>query len=69
MKYQEKKDKYRNVLNKLKLNYPNYEVNCLLGGHFNQLRENITEIIKDKAKIKSIVYHAKVSFVISCTHS
>ena len=53
MKYREKKDKYRNVLNKLKLNYPNYEVNWLLGGHSNQLRENITEIIKDKAKIKT----------------
>ena len=39
IKYQEKIDKYRNVLNKLKLDYPNYEVNQLtfiidgLGGH------------------------------------
>ena len=63
VKYQKKNDKYRNVLNELKLDYPNYEMNQLtftidvLGGHSKHLRENISEIIKDKARIKSIVYH------------
>ena len=60
MKYQEMNDKYQNVLNKLKLDYPNYEVDKLtfiidvLRGHSKHLCENISEIIKDKAKIKSI---------------
>ena len=62
VKYQEKNDKYRNVLNKLKLHYPNYEVDQLtliidvLRGH-KHLCENISRIVKDKARIKSIIYN------------
>ena len=74
VKYQEKNDKYRNVLNKLKLDYSNYEVNQLtfiidvLGAHSKHLRENISEIIKDKAKIKSVVYNMQKSVLSSAAH-
>ena len=74
MKYQEKNDKYQNVLNKLKLDYPNYEVDKLtfiidvLRGHSKHLRENISEIIKDKAKIKSTVYSIHKSILSSAAH-
>ena len=76
IKYQEKIDKYRNVLNKLQLDYPNYEVNQqtfiidVLGGHPKHLRENISKIVKDKARIKCILYNMQKSvFVIICTHN
>ena len=74
VKYQEKNDKFRSVLNKLKLDYPNYEVNQLtfiidvLGGHSKHLRGNINEIIKDKARIKSIVYNMQKSVLSSAAH-
>ena len=61
IKYQEKIDKYRNVLNKLKLDYPNYEVNQLtfiinvLGGHSKLLHENISKIVKGKASVSYII--------------
>ena len=59
IKYQEKIDKYRDVLNKLKLDYPNHEVNQLtfiidvLGGHSKHPRENISKIVE--AGIKCII--------------
>ena len=71
VKYQKRNDKYRNVLNKLKLDYPNYEVNQLtfiidvLGGHSKHLRENISEVIKDKARIKSFVDNMQKSVLSS----
>ena len=74
IKYQEKIDKYRNVLNKLKLVYLNYEVNQLtfiidvLGGHSKHLRENISKIIKDKARIKCIIYNMQKSVLPSAAH-
>ena len=70
----EKIDKYRNVLNKLKLDYPNYEVNQLtfiidvLGGHSKHLRENISKIVKDKARIKCIIYNMQRSVLSSAVH-
>ena len=57
IKYQEKIDKYWNVLNKLKLDYLNYEVNQLrfiinvLGGHSKYLHENISKIVSDKLRL------------------
>ena len=74
VKYQEKNDKYRNVVNKLKLDCPNYEVNQLtfmidvLGGHSKHLRENISKIVKDKVRIKSIVYNMQKSVLSSAAH-
>ena len=74
IKYQEKIDKYRNVLNKLKLDYPNYEANQLtfitdvLGGHSKHLRENISKIVNDKAKIKCIIYNMQKSVLSSAAH-
>ena len=74
IKYQEKIDKYRNVLNKLKLDYPNSEVNQLtfiidvLGGHSKHLRENISKIVKDKARIKCIIYNMQKSVLSSAAH-
>ena len=50
VKYQEKNVKYRNVLNKLKLDYAHHEVNQLtfiidvLRGHSKHLHENISKI-------------------------
>ena len=70
IKYQEKIDKYRNVLNKLKLDYPN-EVNQLtlimdvLRGHSKHLRENISKIFKDKARNMSILYNMPKSVLSS----
>ena len=74
IKYQEKIYKYRNVLNKWKLDYPSYEVNQLtfiidvLGGHSKHLRENISKIVKDKARIKCIIYHMQKSVLSSAAH-
>ena len=74
IKYQEKIDKYRNVLNKLKLDYPNYEVNQLtfiidvLGGHSKHPRENISKIVRDKARIKCIIYNMQKSVLSSAAH-
>ena len=54
IKYQEKIDKYRNVLNKLKLDYPNYEVNQLtfiidvLGGIPNTYVKTLAKLSKIK---------------------
>ena len=73
IKYQEKIDKYRNV-HKLKLDYPNYEVNQLtfiidvLGGHSRHLSENISKIVKDKARIKCIIYNRQKSVLSSAAH-
>ena len=72
--YQEKIDKYRNGLNKLKLDYPNYEVNQLafiidvLGRHSKHLRENISKIVKDKAMIKCIIYNMQNPVLSSAAH-
>ena len=74
IKYQEKIDKYRNVLNKLKLDHPNYEENQLtfiidvLRGHSKHLRENISKIVKDKARIKSIVCNMQRSVLSTAAH-
>ena len=71
VKYQEKNDKYRNVLNKLKSDYPNYEVNQLsfiIDLHSKHLPENISKIVKDKARIKSIVYIMQKSVLSSAAH-
>ena len=68
VKYQEKNDKYGTVLNKLKLDCPNYEVNQLtsiidvLGGHSKHLRENISEIIKDKLRLSLFYIACKNQF-------
>ena len=61
-------------LNKLKLEYPNYEVNQLtfiidvLGEHSKKLCENIIEIIRDKAKIKSVVHSMQKPVLSSAAH-
>ena len=74
IKYQEKIDKYQNVLNELKLDHPNYEVNQLtfiidvLGGHSKHLRVNISKIVKDKARIKRIIYNMQKSVLSSAAH-
>ena len=74
IKYKEKIDKYRNVLNKLKLDYRNYEVNQLtfitdvLGGHSKHLHEKISKIVKDKARIKCIIYNMQKSVLSSAAH-
>ena len=74
-KYQEKNYKYWNVLNKLRLDYPNYEVNQLtfiidvLGGHSKHLSENVSKIVKDKARVKSIVYNMQKSVLSSAAHT
>ena len=74
IKNQEKIDKYRNVLNKLKLDYPNYEVNQLtfminvLGGHSKHLLENISKIVKDEARIMCIIYNMQKSVLSSAAH-
>ena len=74
IKYPEKIDKYRNVLNKLKLDYPNYEINQLtfiidlLGEHSENLSENISKIVKDKARIRSIVHDMQKSVLSSAAH-
>ena len=74
IKYQEMIAKYQNVLNKLKLDYPNYEVNQLtfiidvLGGHSRHLRKNISKIVRDKARIKSIIYNMQKSVLSSAAH-
>ena len=73
-KYQYKCEKYKNIQQNLKLEYPEYEVGQITlvmdvyGGFSKDLADNIGKVISGKDDIKSIIKNMQKSIISSLAH-
>ena len=73
-KYDLKSDKYRNILQNLQFENPEFEIDQItlvmdvFGGYDKNLEDNVKKIFKTKKEIYSIIYNMQKSVVSSCAN-
>ena len=73
-KFEYKSNKYQNILNSLRLEYPNYKVDQItvvmdvFGGYGQDLADNISKVIKCKSNIRSIITNMQKSVISSAAN-